>query len=35
MEELRRKCDAAEVITAKEYWPFPTYGDLMFDVIRA
>ena len=35
MEELRRKCDAAEVITAKDYWPFPTYGDLMFDVIRA
>ena len=35
MDDLRRKCDAAEVITAKEYWPFPTYGDLMFDVIRA
>ena len=32
MEELRRKCDAAEVVTAKEYWPFPTYGELLFGV---
>ena len=20
----------AEVLTAKEFWPFPTYGDLLF-----
>ncbi len=35
MEELRSRCDAAEVLTSNEYWPFPTYGDLMFDVVRA
>ena len=32
MEELRHVCDEAETITAKEYWPFPTYGDLLFGV---
>ena len=30
MEALRADCDAAEEITARDYWPFPTYGDLMF-----
>ena len=32
MAELRRYCDEAETLTAKKYWPFPTYGDLMFGV---
>ncbi len=32
MAELRVPCDEAEKITAKEYWPFPTYGDLLFGV---
>ena len=32
MNELRLACDEAEVITAKKYWPFPTYGDLLFGV---
>ncbi|MBQ8297425.1 MAG: glutamine synthetase III [Ruminococcus sp.] len=32
MSELRAACDEAEVITAKKYWPFPTYGDLLFGV---
>ena len=32
MEELRSYCDKAEVLTAKEYWPFPTYADLLFGV---
>ena len=22
----------AETVTAKKYWPFPTYGDLLFSV---
>ena len=22
----------AELMTAKEYWPFPTYGDLLFAI---
>ena len=32
MGELRVACDEAETITAKKYWPFPTYGDLLFSV---
>ena len=32
MCELRVACDEAEKITAKKYWPFPTYGDLLFGV---
>ena len=30
MCELRVPCDEAEVLTAKSYWPFPTYADLLF-----
>ena len=32
MQELRAACDAAETIVSKEYWPFPTYSDLLFSV---
>ena len=32
MGELRVACDEAETLTAKKYWPFPTYGDLLFGV---
>ena len=32
MGELRVACDSAETLTAKKYWPFPTYGDLLFSV---
>ena len=32
MEALRVPCDAAEACTAAEYWPFPTYSDLLFGV---
>ncbi len=32
MSELRVACDEAELVTAKKYWPFPTYGDLLFGV---
>ena len=32
MSELRLACDEAETLTAKKYWPFPTYGDLLFGV---
>ncbi len=32
MYELRLACDEAETVTAKSYWPFPTYGDLLFGV---
>ena len=32
MCELRVACDEAETMTAKKYWPFPTYSDLLFGV---
>ena len=32
MAELRAACDEAETITSKDYWPFPTYGELLFGV---
>ena len=32
MSELRAVADEAEVVTAEGYWPFPTYGDLLFGV---
>ena len=30
MKALREPCDRAELLTAKKYWPFPTYADLLF-----
>ena len=30
MDALRKDCDEAERWTAREYWPMPTYGELMF-----
>ncbi len=32
MCELRVACDEAETLTAKSYWPFPTYEDILFSV---
>lgn len=32
MDALREPADALEMITDKEIWPFPTYGDLLFEV---
>ncbi|MBQ3426944.1 MAG: glutamine synthetase III [Clostridia bacterium] len=32
MSALREPCDKAELLVAKKYWPFPTYGDLLFGV---
>ena len=32
MSLLREYVDAAESITAEEYWPYPSYGDLLFGV---
>lgn len=32
METLREKVDAMEALTASEYWPVPTYGDLTYYV---
>ena len=32
MAELRVVCDEAETVTDESFWPFPTYGDLLFGV---
>ena len=32
MEELRAPADALEKLVDKEFWPFPTYADLLFEV---
>lgn len=32
MNRVREIADYMEVYTAKEYWPFPTYGDLLFSI---
>ncbi len=32
MAVLRAACDEAETVTSKDYWPFPTYGELLFGV---
>lgn len=32
MSELRTMADHAERLTSEKYWPFPTYGELLFGV---
>ncbi len=32
MAALRTVADEAETVTAEDYWPFPTYGELLFGV---
>ena len=32
MQELRAVADELELNTAEAYWPFPTYGDLLFSI---
>ncbi|MBO4898577.1 MAG: glutamine synthetase III [Clostridia bacterium] len=32
MEDLRASVDEAEVITDRNYWPYPGYGELLFSV---
>ena len=32
MNALRKVADEMETLTAKKYWPFPTYDDLLFSV---
>ena len=32
MEKMRSFADEMEGYTAKKYWPFPTYGDILFSV---
>lgn len=32
MQALRKPCDKLETLVAEEYWPFPSYSDLLFRV---
>ena len=32
MERIRSKVDTMETLTASEYWPFPTYGEMLFGI---
>ncbi len=32
MNKLRKTCDEAEKLTAREYWPMPDYGELLFGI---
>ncbi len=32
MEDLRKACDEAEMIVSKKYWPYPSYGEMLFGV---
>ncbi|MCQ2450594.1 MAG: glutamine synthetase III [Clostridia bacterium] len=32
MEEIRAEADKAETLVPRENWPYPTYGDLLFNV---
>ena len=32
MAKLRTVTDEAETYTAAKYWPYPSYGDLLFSV---
>ncbi len=32
MDALRAYCDEAEMMTASSFWPFPTYGELLFGI---
>ena len=32
MEALRAPADELEMMVDKKVWPFPTYGDLIFEV---
>jgi glutamine synthetase len=33
MDAVRAAADELETVTAKKYWPFPTYGDMLFSVL--
>ena len=32
MEKVRKYADEAELLCSKEYWPFPTYTDILYSV---
>ena len=32
MSELRERVDALESMTSAKYWPYPSYGELLFGI---
>ena len=32
MDNIRNISDEAETIVSREYWPYPTYGDILFKI---
>ena len=32
MDEVRKNVDILEMLVGKNYWPIPSYGDLIFEV---
>ncbi len=32
MNDLRKTCDMMETLTARDMWPFPQYGDMLFGI---
>ena len=32
MEELRKPADKLEMLVDEDIWPFPTYGELLFNI---
>ena len=32
MEDIRRYSDSAEAVVSKNYWPYPSYGDMLFRI---
>ena len=32
MQKLRASCDAAELLVASEYWPYPSYAEMLFSI---
>ena len=33
MEEIRATADSIESLVGEKYWPYPTYGELLFSVV--
>ncbi len=33
MAQVRKPADELELLVGRDYWPFPTYGDLLFSVV--
>ena len=32
MDRLRKPADELELLVDRRFWPFPTYGELMFEI---